>query len=461
MTLEQPIAAPQPPRRNRVRRVLLVSYHFPPVGGAGVQRPVKFVKYLREYGWHASVLVAANPSVPVFDDSLCEDIPTNTIIEPARTFEPGYRFKKNTAQSGVTNGTTTGFSLRRWISGSLRTAAHMVLQPDPQVLWLPDAYRRAMRLLNRTPHEAIMATAPPYSNLLLAARLKRATGLPLIVDFRDEWDLSSRYLENSHKDRFSHYVQERMQRSVLRSADAILATTRSSTNRLLDRARNAGSHAVGRCIYNGFDEDDFPSDQWHASGANHSGRLRLVYTGTLWNLTSAQPLAEAIEKLAVTDRSLLERLDLCFVGRRTPEQETWLDRMETAGCVVDRQPYCQHSRVLELMRSADALCLLLSSVEGTERVVPAKLFEYLASRKQVLAITPPGETADILRSVSPHSHFDPADTAGIANWLASRLQTEHAGQNHHDNFHEMDISTFSRRKQAGQLATLLDGLAAG
>jgi glycosyltransferase involved in cell wall biosynthesis len=435
---------------TRVRRVLLVSYHFPPVGGAGVQRPVKFVKYLPEFGWDATVLVAANPSVPVLDESLCRDLPDTLRIVRARTLEPGYAVKKQMSQSAVSAGGVG--RLKAGLRSVAKSVAGAVLQPDPQILWLPAAYRAACRALQAEKHDAILATAPPYSNLILGTLLKKRFGLPLVVDFRDEWDLSSEYLENSQKDRFTRFIQPWMQRWVLKNADAVVATTQASTSRLHERAGQVRSRAFAECIYNGYDEEDF-------EGANpeleNTPRFRLVYTGTLWNLTSVAPIVEAVERLHAADPDVVKKLELVFVGRKTDEQRAGLQRVAKTGCTLVDRDYCDHHEAVALMRTADALCLLLSDVPGADRVAPAKLFEYLAAGRPILAVTPEGETAGLVREFFPENHFLPKDGFGIATWIEARLrQPRHRAPNRA----QSGADRFSRRNLTGQLAEVLDRL---
>jgi len=440
------------------RRLLLISYHFPPVGGAGVQRPVKFVKYLRHFGWDVSVLMAANPSVPVFDESLLADIPDQTIIRKARTLEPGYQFKRNVAvanEHGSTDKPGLLTQAKQRMKGALRSVAGIVLQPDPQVLWLPAARKAGLQLLRDIPHDAILATAPSYSNLLLGKMLKRKSKLPLILDYRDEWDLSSKYLENSQRDHVSHFVQQRMQRSILRNADGLIATTQASTAHLLERAATWGVDLPGTCIYNGFDVDDFANLQRSATANAASNKLRIVYTGTLWNLTTVEPLVQAIEALSAQNCPLLSQLELVFVGRKTAEQLELLNRISKTACQLDLRDYCEHKDALSLMQAADVLCLLLSDVPGADRVAPAKLFEYLAMRKEILAIMPTGESADIVKRYFPDNHFTGGEITSLANWLEHRIQ-EHASATDND-FQPHDISEFSRKYQAEQLADYLNG----
>ena len=442
------------------RRVLFISYQFPPVGGAGVQRPVKFIKYLRQFGWDATVLTVANPSVPVFDESLLRDLPDDLTIAKARTFEPGYAFKQQLAgqqSSDAAGPAKPKGGPVKFLKSILRSCAGVALQPDPQILWLPAALRAGTKLLRKIPHDAIVATAPPYTSLLLGGLLKRRTGLPLLVDYRDEWDLSSRYLENASRNRWAEFVQERMQSWVLRQADTVVATTEASISRLRERMAQAGSHAATACIYNGFDTDDFAQDTGMNFGDSRSTKLRIVYTGTLWNLTSVEPLVAAVEQLNQTAPELAALVEFVAVGRKTPEQRQLLQRLEQTRATLLDIPYCEHSKVLELLTSADVQCLLLSDVPGAERVVSAKMFEYFATGRPILAISPTGETSSILSRFESYRHFVPTDVSGIAAWLADRVRKFQSG----DRFvaeSPAGIDEFSRERLTSQLAGLLDQL---
>lgn len=440
-----------------MRRVLFISYQFPPVGGAGVQRPVKFIKYLREFGWEATVLTVANPSVPVYDESLLRELPADLRVVRARTFEPGYAVKRQlAAKAESANRTATRpASVSGLLKKMLRAGAGMVLQPDPQMLWLPAAYRAGLRLLKEVPHDAIFATAPPYTSLLLGGLLKKRTGLPLIVDYRDEWDLSSRYLENAVRGHWSQFVQERMQRWVLRQADAVVATTQASAAALRERSQQSGSRGKPVCIYNGFDREDF-SDTKTLKPTPGQQRLRIVYTGTLWNLTSVAPLVEAFERLGSSSPELAKKIEFVAVGRKTPEQRSILDRIERTGASLLDIPYCEHAQALEMLSSSDLQCLLLSDVPGAERVVSAKMFEYFATGRPILAITPRGETSEIVSRFDGYQHFVPSDVTGIAKWLAEQAREFQPGTLRQAFDVPAGIDSFSRENLTGELANLLD-----
>ena len=164
------------------KRVLVVSYNFPPVGGAGVQRVTKFVKYLPEFGWDATVLTTENPSVPVYDESLLADIPPQTLVVKARTLEPGYALKRfvsasnaepskltrsvseggrSTTSAGNSPSLTLRVSCLAAAKRALRGVANLLLQPDPQVLWNSRAIEAGLRILGQRTHDAIFVEPTP------------------------------------------------------------------------------------------------------------------------------------------------------------------------------------------------------------------------------------------------------------------------------------------------------------
>src|SRR5262249_54328273 len=152
-----------------------------------------------------------------------------------------------------------------------------------------------------------------------------------------------------------------------------------------------------------------------------------VYVGTLWNLTSVAPLVAAVRLLARRSPEIAGQLELVFAGRRTPSQQELLQPLRSLPCRLTEHPYLDHAEALRLTRSADALCVLLSDVKGAGRVVPAKLFECMASRRPVLAIVPPGECWDLLGDYPAAYRREPGDVAGIADALADMLERHRSG----------------------------------
>ena len=433
------------------RKVLIVAYQFPPVGGAGVQRVAKLVKYLGEYGWQPTVLTVTNPSVPVRDASLENEIPATVEIARARTWEPGYAVKTLIADAAGKRRSFLAAAKSR-VAGVLRGIASGVLQPDPQILWYPDAVRVGRTLLRQQGFAAILATAPPFSAFLLASRLARMAKVPLVADYRDEWTISNQCWENRKNGRLSAICQKHMENYVLRTAAAVITTTRASTESLRARCQEAGSEAAVHTIYNGYDDEDFTSGS--QSARSDSQHFRLIYTGTLWNLTTVAPLVEAVKSLASKRPDLANRLELQFVGRRIGAQIELVESLRNTPCKLVVHDYLDHGRSLELLREADASCLLLSDLPGAERVVPAKTFEYMAVGHPILAILPRGETWDLLDGYPQAGRFHPEQVVEIKNWLMGALQKQHNAKQ--DVVTAEYVKRFSRYNQAGEFAAVLN-----
>lgn len=430
-------------------RVLLISYLFPPVGGAGVQRASKFVKYLPGVGWGVSVLTASNPSVPLHDASLNGLGDERVHVVRCPTWEPPYAMKASVSGGAASN------SRGGLVAGAktlVRGAANLALQPDPQILWAPSAVAHGRRVLRARPHDVILATAPPYSAFIVGARLSRRSGVPLVLDYRDEWEISNNVWENRKTQGFSQKWQKSMQNRLLRQASAVIATTEASAERIAGVARRAGSAAEVTCIYNGYDPEDF-TGQPPARGT--SDRVCLRYTGTLWGLTSIEPIVSAMELLASRDPEAADRLELSVVGRRTGDQDALVSRLAGAHH-VHREDYVPHSEVINRMRTADWLCLLLSDTHDAPRVVPAKVFEYMAARRPILAVAPRGELWRLLEPYPAAKVHEPGDVEGIAQTLSKIARGE---LGYEDVLRKASVAKHSRVEQTGQLASILETVA--
>jgi hypothetical protein len=451
---------------KRLKRVLVVAYVFPPSGGAGVQRITKFVRYLPELGWDCSVLTVANPSVPVQDSSLLEEIPEDIVIRRAKTLEPGYKFKNSVSAATFSGNNRSSLknAVKSVVKRAIRSAGNAVLHPDAQVLWYLDAVKQGKRLLKDMHHDAILVTAPPFSAFLVGKALSKFSGLPLILDYRDEWGISNRYQENRQRNPIANWIQRRQQRSVLRTARSVIATTKRSDESLRELVNESRSHATVSCIYNGYDQNDIDKTKESSTeNLNASNELkhaedrkfRLAYVGTLWNLTSIEPVVAAIQAIASTDADLVSRLELVIAGRRTGEQDAVLDRLNELPCVVKREGYVPHKRAIEIMNSADSLSLLLSDVEEAGRVMPAKTFEYMALRKPILNVSPEGEITEVIRDCPFAESFVPSDVSGIANYLRAGLRGELASTTTSTD-DGWTPSQYERKSLCKQLSNVLD-----
>ncbi|HXU01047.1 MAG TPA: glycosyltransferase [Polyangia bacterium] len=434
-------------------RALVVSYVFPPTGGAGVGRPLKLVKYLGRHGVQASVLTAANPSVPVQDQSLLRDVPRDVEIERVRTFEPGYAVKRvgwaGSGPAGATNG--GGPSLRqralRWAVG----AGKQALVPDPQVLWQPAAQVALGRRLARGADDVILISAPPFSQFMLAPLARVRPGVGVVLDYRDEWSTVREVYEMNAS--LPARAGAAMETLLLRSAHMVTTATEAFRQNLLTRFSFLHADQVV-AIPNGYDPDDFPAT---LPGPPADAReLTVTYAGTIFKLTSARGLLGAVRRLHQAEPELARRLRVRFLGRIV---ETELETYEgTEALGVERLGYLPHDEITRALAASHIALCLLDEAPFVERIYPAKIFELMYLAKtfglRVLTLSPPGVLADLVAAHRVGPLLAPRDEEAIAAFLAAELRAFVAGQRPPAPA-PVDVARYDRQATAGEFARVM------
>jgi glycosyltransferase involved in cell wall biosynthesis len=418
-------------------RALLVSYAFPPVGGAGVQRVLKLVKYLPRHGVTASVLTANAPSVPVLDASLERDIPAGTEVVRARTFEPSYGAKKVAWKASAD--VSPSFSAR--VKRSAVALGRGLLVPDPQLLWLPAAHGALVRRLSsRSADDVVFISGPPFSQFLLSALARVWPGTAVVLDYRDEWSTTARAFEMSGSARAS----EHLERLTLRCAHAITTATDEFRDALLARFRFLDPARVF-AIPNGYDPEDFPE----RLPTPPSDRFILTYAGTVFRLTSAQGFIQGVRLLHEREPELARLLEIRFIGRIVDTEQHYFEGSEALG--VQRLGYLEHAHALERLAESHAALCILDDVPGVERIYPAKIFELMQLGRPCLALTPEGALATLVRRHRVGEVVAPREPEAIARALSQMLRGFRDGTGAFSST-PVDIERFDRRVQAGQFA---------
>ncbi len=429
-------------------RVLLVSYSFPPVGGAGVQRIAKLAKYLPHHGVRPAVLTVANPSAPLRDESMLRDVPAGVEVTRAHTLEPGYRAKQAVWRAEAKRSRRGPRSLKARGVRALASVAKAVLFPDPQVLWQPAAHGvLAQRLLGRR-DDAVLLSGPPFSQFLLAP-LARAGRLGVVLDYRDEWStLRSTY--EMARSRVARALGDSLEAALLRRAHAVVTATDEFREHLLERFPFVDPDRIF-AIPTGYDADDFPSPL----PSPPRDRFVLTYAGTVFALTSARGFLRAIRLLHERSPALARSLCVRFLGRIVDTELDAFDGTESLG--VERVGYVAHEHVLgELAASHMTLCLL-DDVPGAQRIYPAKIFELMRLGRPVMTLAPRGSTLTRLverHAVGPVAH--PRDDAAIAGALEVALRAFREGGNAPAAWQKTPgIERYDRRALAGEFAEIL------
>jgi glycosyltransferase involved in cell wall biosynthesis len=408
---------------GRGRRVLMFAYFFPPLGGTGAHRTVKYVKYLPRFGWDPIVVTTSSRAYAVFDPSLWRDVGSDTPI--LRAWDP-----------------SALHTLRRLlIRLRVRYVPDVLGWPDAYNAWLLDATRVGLIAVRRYQPDVLYTTSAPYTAHLAGLMISGLTKLPWIADFRDEW-ASNPYAAGQPQ--LLQRITEWAEAEVGRRATRIVVA-----GDYFSIAGNA-SGAKRVTITNGVDPDDVPTRTTPVDGA----RFRLAYIGTLYGPRDAGPVARALEALAREGAIDARAYELRIVGN------AWLQSRPTAGpCTVVHTGYVDHARAFEEMTAASAL--LLYEPPGS-RAMTGKVFEYLASTRPVLCVAPRDSLAfRVVSELGGGICVEPHDANGIRDallalfvrWQRGLLQAQHETR-------ARVLERYSRSRLTGQLAETLDEVVA-
>jgi glycosyltransferase involved in cell wall biosynthesis len=433
-------------------RALLVSYSFPPVGGAGVQRMAKLAKYLPLHGVRPAVLTVANPSVPLHDDSLLGDA-IGVEIARAPTLEPAYWTKQAAwrAHAGATRPHDPPNRCAdlgaRGVRMVARAARH-ALFPDPQVLWQPAAHGALLARIAAQRDDVVLVSGPPFSQFLLAP-LARAGGLGVVLDYRDEWSTLRTTYEMARSP-VARMLGDPLEAALLRRAHGVVVATDEFRANLIDRFSFLDPGRIA-AIPNGYDPADFPGEL----PSPPQDHFVMTYAGTVFALTSARGILGALRRLHARNPELARTLRVRFLGRIVDTELDAFDGTEALG--VERIGYIPHTSVLRQLAASHTTLCLLDDVHGAERIFPAKIFELMHLGRPVLTLAPPHSA--LARLVERHalgSVLHPRDQDAIACDLERRLHAFRSGDYRLDAWRNAtDIQRYDRRALAGEFAEIM------
>jgi glycosyltransferase involved in cell wall biosynthesis len=420
-------------------RSLLVSYAFPPTGGAGVQRVLKLTKYLPEHGIQPTVLTVKNPSVPLEDPSLLRDVRADVEVFTARTFEPRYDVKRAAWSASANGGSTrAGFLKRQAVA-----VAKQLLVPDAQILWQPAAQWAVARRLASAEHDdVVFISGPPFSQFLLAPLTRLRPGVALVLDYRDEWSTYRETFEMMSP--LAARVGQWLEPQLLALADAVTTATAAFRRELCARFSFLDPARV-HPIENGYDPSDFPSERPEPP----ADRFVVTYAGTVLQQNSPRGLLGALRLLHAREPELAKQLEVRFIGRIV---ETELDAFVGSEALgVRRLGYVPHDQVIgELLASHLVLCLL-DDVPGVERMYPGKIFELMHLGRPVLTLAPQGALTELVARHALGEIVPPRDEAAIALALERRLREFREGR-YQTRASSVGVERYHRRALAAEFA---------
>ena len=432
-----------------MKRVLIISYYWPPTGGSGVQRWVKFAKYLPSEGWQPVIYTPENPEQLAVDESLGAEVPEAAEIVKTRILEPYEMYKKLLRKSGHSkeavevnpvNAQNKSFlqKVAMWVRGNL-------FRPDPRCLWIGPSVRFLKNYLKEHPVDLIVSTGPPQSMHMIGRRLALETGLPWIADFRDPWTKIF-YFKHLSMTKATKRWHERMEKKVLDDATCVVAVSP-----LVQQEFQAMTQTPVELITNGFDEGDFASEKCLEANGGPEQPFIITHTGLFAADGNPTVLWEVLSEKCSKSEEFRKALKINLIGK-TDEQI--INAITEAGLAenLNNLGYQPHARAIDEQRKASLLILPLRKEPEYKAVLPGKLFEYLASWRPVLGIgQPDGAMSMILNNTKTGIVLDWEDRKSIARYIDLCWEKHLAGQLTVEN---ADISQFTRRNLTHRMAQL-------
>ena len=388
---------------HAARHVLIVAYYFPPMGLSGVQRTLKFVKYLPQFGWAPTVLTVTPTGYYAQDYSLLDEVHHPQIrIERVGSLDPNRFFRKK----GVVK-----MPSERWRK-ILTYASDMLFIPDNKIGWKPKAVKAAAALFAKTNFDVIYATAPPFTGFLIGAELAARFHKPLVLDYRDPWH---EYPYKYYPTPLHKWWNHRLEKHVLRSASRIITTNRRVKELILKRFKFLGYQDI-TIMPQGFDPADF---QTHPAPVKRSDRMRITHAGIFYGDRTPRYLFEALQKLFKEQPGLRNHIEVCIVGNFQDEFVAMVKSMDLEENVT-MTGYLDHPHCVQTLIASDVLWIMLNNDSQS----PGKLYEYLGARKTILASVPEGFIRQTLLEAGGNVIVDPTDVDAHAAAI-SRLYEDY------------------------------------
>lgn len=394
-----------------LKKLLVISYYWPPAGGAGVQRCLKFVRHLPEFGYEPIVITVDErvATYPVTDPTLQADIPGGVRVIRTRSFEPlsvlsRFVGKENVPYGGFANTRKESRvqQLLRWVRGNF-------FIPDARKGWVPHALKEATRIIREEQIERVMISSPPHSSQLIGLQLKkRFPGLTWIADMRDPWTDIYYYKDLMHT-QVAARADAALERKVLESADLILVVSEPIRQAFLKKSEKLNSAKIS-VIPNGYDADDFQS-----CNRERSGDFTISYVGTLAESYHPEVFIDVLNRFASSRPQ--DQVCFRFVGN-IPWNIRERFEKQARGWNVLWTGHVPHLEATRAMQDADVLLLVIPDVSGAEGILTGKLFEYIGSGSPILGIGPcTGEAARILNETQAGTMFDRSDVSGMVAFI--------------------------------------------
>ncbi len=435
------------PEEQSYHHLLFVAYFFPPLGGAGVQRSLKFAKYLPDFGWIPHVLTSGTDcNYDKWDETLLSEFRQGSITRVIEFRDVLARFiaRFPGIEGAVSRLAGRPVKPKRAIRNKLMKITWLEV-PDDQFWWAWRAYRKALDLIGQKKIDAIYTTSSPYSSHLVGYWLKRKTGLPWLADFRDEWN-GNPYIV--YPTIFHEWINKKLEHSIVSLADRVVTVSEP----IIEIIKQGHAHPEKfSVITNGFDEADFSEIRLQAQSASPVGKLFMTYAGSLYD--SPDLFFDALANLLTNHDISKEEFRLRMIGK--------FDRMKLnhqgLDDILEFPGYLDHPNVIKELFQSDVFVLYLPTKRGLG-AYSGKIFEYLAARKTILALVPEKSVAArLIQDIQAGVVVSPDNRAGIEDAIRLLFCQWKQG-NLSGPVDSTAVARFERRNLTSHLAALLDGM---
>ena len=394
----------------------MISYYWPPAGGPGVQRILKFAKYLPEFGWEPIILTVNSGEYQAHDNSLNKDIRSDQKVYKTAAFGLYSLFKLIAGKNEIATHQLSSSTEESLFSRLSRWVRLNLILPDGRIGWFPFAVRKGREIIAKNNIDLIFTSGPPHSVHLIGRKLAKQSSLPWVADFRDPWSERFYYEENK-RSVLADNIELAMEKSVLNNSTAITAASPGFIDLLLAKCDNTEK---GHVITNGYDQDDFIEITERAD----SQLTTILHIGNLSNSQLPLSLLKVLQekKDHSPDKFLLKLIGSVHPNIQRSVTEYGLDDL------VEYGPYLQHDLAVQEMQQADFLLTVVPDTANNTGIIPGKIFEYLKSGTAIILIGPPDcDAANIITAAGSGEVFDYNSTIELAEYISARLTYEAEG----------------------------------
>ncbi len=437
-----------------MKKVLIITYYWPPSGGSGVQRWVKFVKYLRDFGYEPIVYIPQNPEYPVIDASLVGDIPAGITILTQPIWEPFHWYKKITRKDttqAIKHGVISPSMHKNWKERLALWIRSNIFVPDARMFWIRPSVKYLSEYLESNDVDVVVSTGPPHSCHLIAKAIKQKTNIPWVADFRDPWTqvYFFEHLNLTDWARNKHYTLEKQ---VVEKADRVLGVSKSMYATLSTRT-TAMQYSV---LTNGYDASDYPS-----IAVTKRKKFTLASIG-IWAVAQNTPnLWNVLKKLVVEIPNFGDNLDIAIIGSVAPEIQAIL---QTIGLdrYVTYTSYIPHQEVSKVQKEVHLLLILLpkSTIVDNAFILSGKLFECLAARRPILVCgtEPHFDIVEIIKQTNSGLCVGFEQEEELEEYILSLYNKYLSGELNNDLPDNTSVQKYTRKALTKQLAEILDAV---